>query len=222
MKLLGCLLVSSLLLFAQKDFLTADEVDKVRELQEPNARLQLYVHFAKQRIDQLKQAVAKEKKGRSLIIRDLLEQYSQIIDAIDTVSDDALKRHVDIATGAATVSQAEKRFLETLSTIKEKPPVDFDLYDVAFREAYENTKDSIDQATGDLNARQKEVIDKADKEKAEVKSVLTVDEAKERQAEEKKLDKGEDGRPVRKPPTLYRPGEKPDTTTTPPVKPPVE
>lgn len=219
MKFFACLLLSSLLLCAQKDFLTADEVDKVREVQEPNARLQLYVHFAKQRMDQLKQAVAKDKKGRSLLIRELLEQYSQIIDAIDTVSDDALKRHVDITTGAAAVSQAEKRFLETLGNMKEKPPADFDLYDVAFREAFENTKDSIEQATGDLNARQNEVIEKADKEKAEIKSVLTVDEAKERKAEEKKLDQGEDGKPVRKPPTLYRPGEKPDTTTTPVKKP---
>ncbi len=221
MRLAACLLVlSTSLLFGQKDFLTADEVDRVREVQEPNARLQLYVHFAKQRVDQLKQAVAKEKKGRSLIIRDLLEQYTQIIEAIDTVSDDALKRHVDIAAGAAAVSQAEKRFLETLGNVKEKPPADFDLYDVAFREAYENTKDSIEQASGDLNARQQEVTDKADKEKAEVKSVLTSAETKDREKEEKKLDKGEDGQPVRKPPTIFRPGEKP--TTAPVVKPPVE
>ena len=38
-----CLLaaVSSVPAFAQRDFLTPDEVDKVREAQEPNARLRL-------------------------------------------------------------------------------------------------------------------------------------------------------------------------------------
>lgn len=191
---------------AQKDFLTADEVDKIREVQEPNQRLQLYVLFARQRIDQLKQAVAKEKKGRSLMIRELLEDYSKIIDAIDTVSDDALKRKVDITLGAAAVSRAEKSFFETLSKIEETHPHDFELYDVAFKEAFDNTKDSIDQASSDLAARREQVIEKAAEEKAAVKSVLTKDEVKERAQEQKKVEPVEG---ARKPPTLYKKGEKP-------------
>ena len=136
---------------AQKEFLTADEVDKVREIQEPNQRLQLYVLFARQRMDQLKQAIAKEKKGRSLQVRELLEQYAQIIDAIDMVSDDALKRKVNIDLGAVAVSRAEKDFLAVLNKIEENKPHDFELYDVAFKDALENTKDSIDQASGRLS-----------------------------------------------------------------------
>jgi predicted transcriptional regulator len=197
---------------AQKDFLTADEIDKVREAQEPNQRLQLYVLFARQRIDQLKQAIAKEKKGRSLEIRELLEQYAQIIDAIDMVSDDALKRKVDIAVGAAAVSQAEKTFLGVLSKVEANKPHDFDLYDVAFKDALENTKDSIDQASSDLVARQQQVIEKSDREKEAVKSVLSADEVKERAADQKKVEAEPGGR---KPPTLYRKGEKPE-----PAKPP--
>ena len=205
-RMLGVSLAFAVVALAQKDFLTADEVDKLREIQEPNERLQLYVHFAKQRIDQLKQAVAKEKKGRSVAIRELLEEYSQIIDAIDTVSDDALKRKRDIALGAAAVSKAEQAFLETLGKIEESHPKDFELYDVAFREAYENTKGSIGQATSDLATRQAEVVDKADKEKEAVKAVLTPAEVKERAKEEKKVEAPEG---VRKPPTLYKKGETP-------------
>lgn len=206
---------------AQKEFLTADEVDKVREIQEPNQRLQLYVLFARQRMDQLKQAIAKEKKGRSLQVRELLEQYAQIIDAIDMVSDDALKRKVNIDLGAVAVSRAEKDFLAVLNKIEENKPHDFELYDVAFKDALENTKDSIDQASGDLAAHQQEVIDKAERDKAAVRSVMTAQELKERKAEDKKATPDADPN-ARKPPTLYRKGEKPSETGTTPTKPPAQ
>src|ERR1700683_4761768 len=114
--------------FAQKDFLTSDEVEKVREAQEPNERLKLYVLFARQRLDQLQRLLEKEKKGRSLTARELLQDYSSIIDTIDTVSDDALARGVNIAEGMTAVTESEKRFLGQLQKIKDRNPADIDLY----------------------------------------------------------------------------------------------
>src|SRR3954469_10882554 len=108
--LLACVMLAGAMpALAQKDFLTSDEVEKIREAQDPNERLKVYILFAKQRLDQLQRLLEKEKKGRSLTARELLEDYSQIIDAMDTVSDDALKRGVDISVGAAAAGEAEKR-----------------------------------------------------------------------------------------------------------------
>src|SRR5918992_444622 len=123
------LLTSLLFALAQdRDFLTADEADQVRLAQEPNLRLKLYLHFAKQRLDLIQQAVSQEKAGRSKLIHDLLEDYTNIIEAIDTVSDDALKRKLDINEGIKAVGEAEKEMLAALEKIQESNPKDIGRY----------------------------------------------------------------------------------------------
>ena len=99
---------------ADRDFLTAAEVDQLREIQEPNARLQLYAGFAKERMALLRQLFAKDKVGRSSQIREAIEEYTSIIDAMDAVSDDALRRRLPLDRGIKDVIAAEKEMLGTL------------------------------------------------------------------------------------------------------------
>jgi hypothetical protein len=190
---------------AQREFLTNDEIDKIREAQDPNLRLRIYLVFAKQRLDQLQQQIAKDKKGRSLTVRQLLEDYGQIIDAIDTVSDDALKRKADVSPGVAEVSEGEKKFLAQLRKIEDAHPHDLDMYEVSLKNAIETTSDSILTAAEDLGKRAEVVTANAEEEKKKLESLSTPEQLKEKKAEEAKA---EIGTPQRKPPTLYRPGEK--------------
>jgi hypothetical protein len=211
MKSLLLLIVLSIPAFAQRDFLTADETDQIREAQEPNARLQLYLHFARQRVDQVKTLISQNKPGRSALIHDLLEDYGNIIDAIDTVSDDALKHRKDISIGATAIAKTEPEMLKTLEQIQESAPKDISRYDFQLKQAIGSTQDSIELAGADLGKRTTEVAEKADKEKKEIESMAA--KSPSDKADDKKLaslpaDMNSDGKPARKPPTLLKPGEK--------------
>ncbi|MBI3680490.1 MAG: hypothetical protein HY235_08840 [Acidobacteria bacterium] len=205
MKLLLCLtLASTLPLAAQRDFLTADEADQVRLAQEPNERLKLYVKFARQRIALVEQLVAKEKAGRSALIHETLSDYIKIIEAIDTVSDDALKRKLNIDQGVVSVAEAEKQFGASLERIRALKPKDISRFEDALANAIETTGASIEIAEMDLRERTHGVEAKQAKEKKDLEAMMQPKDVEQKKAEEKKA---AESAGKKKAPTLRRKGE---------------
>ncbi len=190
-----------------RDFLTADEVDQIREVQEPNLRLKLYLTFARQRIALLEQYLSKEKAGRSALIHDTLEDYTHIIEAIDTVSDDALLRKVPLDIGMKEVASTEAQMLATLQKIEDAAPKDLERYEFALKNAIDTTSDSKELSEQDLRTRTGELAAEQTKEKQERKSLASDEDKKARKSPEDKPGVIKAG--GRKPPTLYKPGEKP-------------
>ena len=202
-RILLLLIACCLMAVAQdRDFLTADEADQVRLAQEPNLRLKLYLHFAKQRLDLIQQAVAQEKAGRSKLIHDLLEDYTKIIEAIDTVSDDALKRKLDLAEGVLAVGAAEKEMLAALEKIQESNPKDIGRYQFVLDQAIETTRDSSELAAADLKGRTVTIETKAKKDREELETLMNPEEVKAKREAEKK-----EAQAAKKAPTLRRKGE---------------
>ena len=189
-----------------RDFLTGDEVGQVRLVQERNERLQLYMLFAKQRMDQVESLLKREKAGRSILIHDLLEQYTKIIEAADTVTDDALKRKVDVALGVKALAEAEKGLLARLEKVRDAKPKDVARYELVLETAIETTKDSFELAQEDLAGRGQSVIDRDAREKKERDALLSVKEQDEKKVSEKKETESQS---KRKAPTLRKKGEAP-------------
>jgi hypothetical protein len=201
---------AALLVAAQedRDFLTPNEVDQIREAQDPNDRLLLYIHFAKQRMDLLQQYLAKEKAGRSLFIHNTLEDYSHIIEAIDSVSDDALRHNRPLDKGTQAVLAAETDFLAQLNKIQEAQPKDLDRYQFVLQTAIDTTSDSRELGMQDSQKRSAELAAGDAKEKKEREAMMPSKEVADRK---KDANTQTDTTQQKKIPSLYRPGEKKDT-----------
>ena len=191
----------------QRDFLTPDETDQLREIQEPNARLELYSKWALLRLDEIEQMIASNKPGRAIFIHDLLEDYGHIIDAMDAVADDALRRKISIDVGVTALTASEKDMVARLQKIRDAKPKDIGRYEFALADAIDTTQDSLELNQADLPGRAASVAAKEAKEKQERLATMTPAEVAEQKAENKKT-----APPKKKAPTLLRPGEKlPDT-----------
>jgi hypothetical protein len=208
-------------LAAQKDFLTADEVDQLRESQEPPERLRLYVRFAQQRMDLLEQAFAKEKAGRSSLIHDTLDEFSQIMEAIDTVTDDALHRGKQV-TNLGEVAKAQREMIAKLERFRGSNPKDLPRYQFALDQAIETAKDSADLSDEDIKDRTRNVEAREKKEKEDHEAMSAPQVPATKDADSKSAGKTADDSAKaagstapatpsgRKPPTLRRPGETPN------------
>lgn len=208
MRYLAILLVCAACGFAQeRDYLTADEVDQIREAQEPNARLKLYILFARTRLALLQQYLSKEKPGRAALVHDTLEDYTRIIEAIDTVADDALRRKAPIDEGMKAVADAEKEMLATLNKIEESDAKDLQRFEFALKAAIDTTSDSEELSQEDVHSRTADLATKDQKEKEEKQAILgTADKDQKKTADNSDA---KDDKPKRKAPSLYKPGEKP-------------
>ncbi len=187
----------------QRDFLTADEADQVREAQDPSFRIPLYLSFARQRLALVQNLLSKEKAGRSITIHDTLDEYTKIIEALDTVSDDALKRGKAIDEAVGKVAGEEKEFLGILEQIRESNPKDVNRYQFALDTAVEVTRDSMEIAQADLSERSRGVQAKTAREKKELEEMMQPKDRELKKVEEKK----EAAAAKKKAPTLRRKGE---------------
>lgn len=186
-----------------RDFLTSNEVEQIRQMQEPNERLSLYIHFAKQRLDLVGNYLGKEKPGRSIFIHNALEDYNKIIEAIDSVSDDALRHNRPIEKGMVEVADAEKTFLNQLTKIDDAPPRDFDRFKFVLQQAMDTTRDSEELSLADAHRRVTDLSAQDAKEKKDREAMMPAKEAAERKKAEKAATDEQ-----KKVPSLLKPGEK--------------
>lgn len=208
-RFLVLLAVACLPAAAQRDFLTPDEVEQLRLVQEPGPRLQLYLKFARQRVDMLEQLFAKRQTGRSGLIHDTLEQVTQIIEAIDLNIDDAIRRQKPIEK-LDDVVREQKQLLAKLEAMAAREEPDRARYQFALEQALETLRDSIEMNEQDLKERTLSVQEKEKALREEREQLMSPERKAELEKERERIEAEKQGvAPGKKKPTLLKPGEKP-------------
>lgn len=208
------LLLAAAALFAQRnagDFLTDDEISQIRDAQDPDERIPLYLKFARLRLELVKQAMAVEKPGRSRLIHDNIEDYTHIIEAIDSVIDDALVRKLDLGKTMDAVAAREKEFAATLKALDAQKAKDRYLFDFALKDAIDATNDSLEESEHDLGQRTQRLADEGSREKKEREAMMTPAEKEKRKGDDAAEAKSAEDKSKKTPkaPTLRRKGEAP-------------
>lgn len=133
----------------QKDYLTDDEADKIRDAQDPSDRIKLYMAFAQDRLDKFEYELNRPQHEAQYddILNDLMNGYVGCVDDAADQIDVAQEKQVDIRAALKEMKDKDTAFLAKLQKFDQGSGPDFDAYRYTLEDAIEGTKEAINDAT---------------------------------------------------------------------------
>lgn len=144
---LACTLLSPLSLGArpqQKDYLTDEEADKIRDAYTPAERIKLYITFADDRLKRFDDEVHRRANDRRRfeVLNGLLNGYAGCVDDAADQIDLAREKQLDIRASLKLMRDKDTEFLQALQQY-DTNGLDLDSYRDTLEDAIEATKDAL-------------------------------------------------------------------------------
>jgi hypothetical protein len=139
----------------QKDYLSDEEGDKIRDALTPSERIKLYVEFAEDRLKKFDYELNRKtpERRRTEILNGLLNGYAGCVDdGADQIAV-AKEKQMDIHDSLKLMETKEKEFLDTLEKYDKDGP-DLDTYRDTLEDAIDGTKDAL----SDVKDAEKEML----------------------------------------------------------------
>ncbi len=175
--------------------LSEEEEDKLREEQDPGKRIELYLDFAEDRLnqfDQFRQKPADPKYDTGGYLDKLLGQYLALEDELKNWIQYQYDRQGDMRRGLRALLDRGARQLEQLRHIQQEPDAFASGYRDSLRDAIDNLTDVLDGATTAIGNQEKKFGEMKKQEKIdEQQAKQAAKEEKKRIKEEEKLRKKE-------------------------------
>ena len=133
----------------EKDYLSDDEADKIRDAQSPADRIKLYMTFAQDRLDKFEYELNRPQHEAQYddILNNLMNGYVGCVDDAADQIDVAQEKQIDIRAAVKDMKDKDTAFLAKLQKFDEGSGPDFDAYRYTLEDAIEGTKEAINDAT---------------------------------------------------------------------------
>ena len=127
----------------EDEFLSTAEIGQVRDAQEPAKRIILYLEFAQRRLDVVEQNIAfrKPKSGRA--IRENLQEYIDILDALEGSVENGRESRARIDKSLKEMEKQAAKFLSYLESLQAGSQKNLDDYQFTLEEAIAMTREEI-------------------------------------------------------------------------------
>jgi hypothetical protein len=177
------------------DYLTDEEVDKIRDAQDPSARIEAYLAFAQLRIerfDDYRNRPPNPDYDVAGYLDTQLDQYVRITDALKDWIEDHFDRRDDMREGLKKVLEMGPHQLDQLRHAEESPDSYAADYRRSLSDAIDDCTDAVDGASKALSEQTKLFGELKREEKADAQTVKTREKTEKKEAkEEGKLRKKE-------------------------------
>jgi hypothetical protein len=170
------------------DYLSDDEVEKLREAQEPSDRIGAYLEFAQVRLarfDDYRERPPSPDYDVPGYLETQLDQYIRITDALKDWIEQEFDRHADMRAGLKKFVEVGSHQLDQLRHIQDSTDPYAAGYRKSLGDAIDDFSDALDGATKALSEQSKVFGELKREEKADAQTVKT------REKEEHKVTKEE-------------------------------
>jgi hypothetical protein len=125
------------------DYLSDGEITAVRDAQQPDKRLILYMDFAQRRIDAVKEALGSGKSGAGRNVQKKLVEYIRLFEALDSTLVDARDRRAPMEKAIKDIELRGTEFLKYLESLDPEATPGWADFEYTIEEAIDMTKDEL-------------------------------------------------------------------------------
>ncbi len=208
MKTCGWLILSAIFIAApvlartqgpQRAELSADEVDKLRETQDPAERIKLYVQFAQRRLGMFENFASRPPDPVYDVgdfLNKVLDQYIKLDDEMKDWIQGQYDQNGDMREGLRVLLDEGPKQLEVLRHARENPGPYFAQYRDSLNDAIADLQDTLDGASQALSGQIKKLGElKANDKLVQKQSKEAIKQEKKQIKQEKKEQKKEQKHP---------------------------